>query len=101
VHDGLIIDPKLTFFTDEANFNLLGYVNTQNNRYWRSQNPHALIRLSLYDQKLGVWREISANRIIGLVFYEGTLDTQRYINEILHPLFVNLAPAEERFSYFM
>jgi hypothetical protein len=25
------LDPKLTFFTDEANFNLLGYVNSQNN----------------------------------------------------------------------
>jgi hypothetical protein len=30
VHDGL------TFFMDEANFNLLGYVNSQNNRYWSS-----------------------------------------------------------------
>jgi hypothetical protein len=27
VHDRLL-DPKLTFFTDEANFNLSGYVNT-------------------------------------------------------------------------
>jgi hypothetical protein len=31
VHDGLL-DPKLIFHTDEANFNLLGYVNSQNNR---------------------------------------------------------------------
>jgi hypothetical protein len=27
VHDGLIV-PKLTFFTDEVNFNLSGYVNS-------------------------------------------------------------------------
>jgi hypothetical protein len=26
VHDGLV-DPKLAFFTDEANFNLTGYVH--------------------------------------------------------------------------
>jgi hypothetical protein len=32
---------------------------------------------------------------------EGTLDAQRYNNEILNPFFVNLAPAEERFDYFM
>jgi hypothetical protein len=32
MHDELI-DPKLTFLKDEANFNLLGYVNSQNNRY--------------------------------------------------------------------
>jgi hypothetical protein len=33
VHDGLF-DPKLTFFSNEANFYLLVYVNSQNNRYW-------------------------------------------------------------------
>jgi hypothetical protein len=29
------------------------------------------------------------------------LDTERYINEILNPFFINLAPAEEIFGYFM
>jgi hypothetical protein len=43
---------------------------------------------------------ISANHIIGPIFYEGTLDARRYINETLNPFFVNLAPAEERFGYF-
>jgi hypothetical protein len=28
VHEGLL-DPKLTFFLDEANFNISGYVNLQ------------------------------------------------------------------------
>jgi hypothetical protein len=35
VHDG-VLDPKLTFFTDEASFNLSGYISVQNNRYWSS-----------------------------------------------------------------
>jgi hypothetical protein len=41
------------------------------------------------------------NRIIGLIFYEATLDAERYINEKLNPFFVNLAPAKEMFGYFM
>jgi hypothetical protein len=30
-----------TFFTDEAYFHLLGYINSQNSRVWRARNPHA------------------------------------------------------------
>jgi hypothetical protein len=30
------LDPKLTFFTDKANFNVSGYANSQNNMYWSS-----------------------------------------------------------------
>jgi hypothetical protein len=55
--------------------------------YWNSENPHALIQLSLYDRKIGVWCAISETRIFGPIFYEGTPDAQRYINEILHPFF--------------
>jgi hypothetical protein len=99
-HDRLL-EPKTTFFTDEANINLSLYVNSQNNMYWSSENPHALIKLPLYDQEAGIWCVISAKRIIGQIFYEGTLDAQPYINEILNPFFINLAPAEEKFVYFM
>jgi hypothetical protein len=34
------IDQQLTLFSDEAWFHLRGYIITQNNRYWTSQNPH-------------------------------------------------------------
>jgi hypothetical protein len=71
------------------------------NKYWSSENPHVLIQLPLYDQKIGVWCAISVNRIIGPLSYEETLGAQQFYNEILNPLFVNYAPAEERFGYFM
>jgi hypothetical protein len=75
VHDGLL-DPKPTFFTDEDNFNLSEYVNSQNNRYFSSENPHALIQLPLYDKEIGSWCAISINCIIEFIFYEGTLDAE-------------------------
>jgi hypothetical protein len=46
-----------------------------------------------------VWCAISADHIIGPIFYEGTLDV--IINKILNPFFINLAAAEERFGYVM
>jgi hypothetical protein len=73
LHEGLL-DPQLTFFTAEVNFNLLGYVNPESNMNWSSENPHALIQPPLYEHKIGVWCAFSANRITEPRFYEGTLE---------------------------
>jgi hypothetical protein len=48
------IDPQLTFFSDEARFNLLGYINTQNNLYLSSQNPHLTHEVLLHPAKISV-----------------------------------------------
>lgn len=70
VDDGLF-DPKPTFFTDEANSNLLGYFNSQN----YSENFHVLIQLLHYDKNTGVWCDVSPNCIIGTdILYEGVLN---------------------------
>jgi hypothetical protein len=53
VYDG-VLDPELTFFTDEAWFHLSGYINAQNNRYWSSINPKQTSEVPLHDQKIGV-----------------------------------------------
>jgi hypothetical protein len=64
-----------------------------------SENPHVLIQLSLNDHKIGFRCAISANSTIGPIVYEGTLDADRNIHEILSPFCINLA--EERFGYFI
>jgi hypothetical protein len=68
VHDG-VLDPKLTFFTDEAWFHLSGYINAQNNRYWSSINPRRMFEVPLRDQKIGVCYAITASRRVGPIFF--------------------------------
>jgi hypothetical protein len=60
VHDG-VLDPKLTFFADEAWFHLSGYIIAQNNWYWSSINPKQTFEVLLHDQKIGVWCAITAS----------------------------------------
>jgi hypothetical protein len=69
VHDG-VLDPKLTFFTDEAWFHLSGYINAQNNRCWSSINPKQTFKVPLHDQKIGAWRAITASLIAGSIFFK-------------------------------
>jgi hypothetical protein len=45
-------------------FHLQGYINTQNNRYWSSQNPHLTHEVPLLPVKVGVWCAVSARNII-------------------------------------
>jgi hypothetical protein len=48
------IDLQLTFFSDEPWFHLQGYLYTQNNRNWVSQNPHLTHIVLLHPVKVGV-----------------------------------------------
>ena len=59
----------VTFFTDEAWFHLLGYVNSQNSRLWSFYNSHSLHETPLHDKKVGVWVVISRCRIVGPIFF--------------------------------
>jgi hypothetical protein len=58
VHDGLL-NPKLTFFTEEAWFLLTGRISAQNNRYWSSINQRQTFEVPLHNQEIGVWCAIT------------------------------------------
>jgi hypothetical protein len=63
------IEPQLALFSDEAWFHLQGYINTQNDHYWSTQNPHITHEVPLDPVKVGVWCAASARRIVGPVFF--------------------------------
>lgn len=97
-HGAAILD--VTFFTDEAWFHLSGYVNSQNNRLWSSENPHEFHQVPLYDQKVGVWCAISRMRIIGPIFFNETINAERYRTLILEPFIAHLTEREIMESWF-
>ena len=48
-----------------------------------------------------VWCAISARRILGLIFFEVILNSQRYVEEILNNCFSNLSEAAQMYGFFM
>ena len=49
---------------------------------------------------MGVWCGISALRIIGPIFFYETLNSERYVNNILRPFFNMLRGPEKEYCYF-
>jgi len=56
--------------SDEAYFNLSGFVKKQNFRYWSATNPIDLHARPLHISKVAVWSAISSFGIIGPCFFE-------------------------------
>jgi hypothetical protein len=67
VFNGLL-DPGLTFYSDEVWFTLSEYVNRQNNGYWSTENAHAVHEVPKHDDKVGVRCSVCPRRRIGLIF---------------------------------
>lgn len=90
----------VTFFTDEAWFHLSGHVNSQNSRMWSSENPQEFKEMPLHDEKIGVWCAISRARLIGPIFFTGTINQERYRIEILQPFLSRLTQTEVETGWF-
>jgi hypothetical protein len=88
----------LTFFSDEAWFHLQGYINTQNNRYWSSQNPHLTHEVPLHPVKVGVWYAESS-RIVGPMFLNEKVNCERYVQVILGQFFLELREGERLYGW--
>uniref|UniRef100_A0A0K0ECK6 DUF4817 domain-containing protein n=1 Tax=Strongyloides stercoralis TaxID=6248 RepID=A0A0K0ECK6_STRER len=100
VREGLIVGPTL-IFSDESYFHLTGYVNKQNDRTWAISKPNALLAQPVYTQKIGVWAALSVKKIYGLIFFEGNLDSTRYISEVVDVFVDELKTDNEDLQYIV
>jgi hypothetical protein len=94
------VDPQLTFFSNETWFHLKGYINTRNNRWLSSQNPHLAHEVLLHPMKFGVWCAVSARRIVGPVFFNEKINFERYVQVILGEFFPELTEEERLYGLF-
>jgi hypothetical protein len=90
-----LIDPELVFYSEEAWFNLSSYVNSQNNRHWGTENPHAVHEVLLHNLNVGA---INTRRIIGIRRFHYTINSGRYI---LPPFFDKLTDEHKSYGRFI
>jgi hypothetical protein len=72
----------------------------QNNHHGSSQNPHPTREVLLHPVKIGVWCTLSARRIVGPVFFNETLNCERYVWVILWQFFSELTEEERLYRWF-
>ena len=83
--------------SDEAHFQLDGYVNRQNWRIWGTKNPHFSIEKTLHPEQETVWCALSNRGIVGQIFFEQTVNSARYM-EALRNRFIPVIQNEPDFE---
>ena len=80
--------------SDEAHFDLSGYVNKQNCRFWSRKGPEIMHEKSLLSEKVTVWCALTYSCVIGPYFFEDenggavTVTAERY-NHMLNTFFLS------------
>lgn len=67
-------------WTDESHFNTACPPNLKNLHFWAAENPRKTLEVKRSGrQSIGVWCGIIKNRVIGKIFYNGSLTGARYL----------------------
>ena len=75
--------------SDEAHFQLGGYINKQNCRIWGSENPKIIIEKPLYPQRVTFWCGFCAGGIIGPYFFENEAGAAVSVNILRYRTMIN------------
>jgi hypothetical protein len=62
---------------------LFGWTSVHNNWYWITQNPYLIHEILLHDSTTGISCTQSVVRLLGCVFYEDTVNSEKHIIKIL------------------
>jgi hypothetical protein len=76
-------------------------VNSQNNSYCSTENPHSIHEVPLHDVKIRVWCAVIMHRIIGPVFFQETINSEWYVRLISTLFFCKLTKEEKNYKTFM
>ena len=69
---------KKIIFSDEAHFDLGGYVNKQNCHIWHTENLHAYIEKQTHPKRANVWCRFWSRGIIWVIFLRKWARRGRY-----------------------
>ena len=75
-----ILARKKIIFSDEAHFDLGGYVSKPNCRIWDTENRHAYIEKPTHPTRVTVWCGFWSRGIIGPFFFEIKLEEAVTVN---------------------
>jgi hypothetical protein len=75
------------WFSGEAHFHLDGVANKKNVRFWASEIPRVLTEKTHHAPKITIWVAIYSQGPIGPVFFDQTVNSERYLS-LLHNSFV-------------
>lgn len=93
-------------FSDEAYFELGGFVNTQNCRIWANENPREILPKQFHPPKVNVWCGFWAGGVIGPYFFQNeagnsvTVNGARYRDMIRNFLFHKLEGMDTQNMWF-
>jgi len=72
----------MIFFSNEAWFHLHGEVNSRNSRYWSLHNLWLIHEVPIHDFKIGVWCNVSTDKIMGPIFFEDIISPERCMKQL-------------------